>query len=294
MEELKCPNCSTVMKKERDPDITTDVCPGCGGIFLEKGELNALATGMAGDIEYCSVDREEHADRFATRSCPKCTNQKMEKVNLLRFSDLIFDYCHECEGFFLDKGEIESMNLELKKLSPGGTSGEYRSHKDDHLVRVNQVSDITMGGPMSAMTGGAMQRPVGVMYIQAEVYFKTPLNMDLRIHAEKWTAKLAKILGISGSDDIAVGNDKFDGKFIVHGSDKTKIIGMLSPEVQNLMLQFVSKRPKILSESGSLEVLDDKVVYTEGPYTGEIKVDLGPASAGIIDDLLRIAILIES
>ena len=108
---ISCPNCGSVMERKDHPDIATDVCSNCNGVFLDRGELNTMAVGMAGDIEYCSIDEEGHADKFEPRACPKCPDQKMRKINFLRFSNLIFDYCPTCSGFFFDKGEIASMNV---------------------------------------------------------------------------------------------------------------------------------------------------------------------------------------
>ena len=41
----------------------------------------------------------------------------MGKVDLLAFSDLIFDFCPSCEGFYFDAREIEAMNKELRKCN---------------------------------------------------------------------------------------------------------------------------------------------------------------------------------
>ena len=130
------------MKQDVAGDITTEVCPKCGGVFLDKGELNILATGIKGDIELCSIDNDFHEDRFQQRSCPKCEAQQMTKVNLLRLSDLIFDYCWKCEGFFLDMGEIQAMNRELKSLTPNKSAEEYRAIHSNHLVRIDQTTDV--------------------------------------------------------------------------------------------------------------------------------------------------------
>ncbi len=63
----------------------------------------------------------------------------MEKVDLLAFSDLIFDFCPSCEGFYFDAREIEAMNKELRKLSEGRTGEEYRAYHDERLVRVDRL-----------------------------------------------------------------------------------------------------------------------------------------------------------
>ena len=52
MDLLTCPRCKSVMHKIEEPDITVDRCSECGGTFLDKGELDVLATGMSGEIEF--------------------------------------------------------------------------------------------------------------------------------------------------------------------------------------------------------------------------------------------------
>ena len=58
MKSINCPGCQSPMEKVKHPDMTVDKCTKCGGTFFDKGELNAMATGMAGDIEMCSVDEQ--------------------------------------------------------------------------------------------------------------------------------------------------------------------------------------------------------------------------------------------
>jgi len=127
MANLTCPNCQVEMKKDEDGDMTTDVCPKCRGVFLDKDELNTLATGMSGNIEYCSIDNDFHQDHFPDRSCPRCSDKQMSKINLLAFSDLIFDYCSNCGGFFLDQGEVQKMNQDLRHLTPNKEAEEHRN-----------------------------------------------------------------------------------------------------------------------------------------------------------------------
>ena len=68
---MKCPACSAEMRSVKSPDLVIEECPDCQGVFLDKDELNTLATGMSGNIEYCSVDEDFHKDKFSTRVCSK-------------------------------------------------------------------------------------------------------------------------------------------------------------------------------------------------------------------------------
>ena len=123
-----CPNCHTPMDEMVEPDVSVDVCAKCGGRLLEKGELNELATGLAGDIEFRSVvwtavvkaseDRVPTCD-FPIRSCPFCSSS-MEKVGLTLIVDVVFDHCEDSGCYYLDAGELRTMNYKLREASFGG------------------------------------------------------------------------------------------------------------------------------------------------------------------------------
>ena len=138
--DLTCPGCKSRMARVKDTDIWVDRCTSCSGVFLDKNELNVLATGMSGDIEYCSIDAKKHEDKFAARSCPVCPDQPMRKIDLLIYADTIFDYCPNCEGFYLDKGELAAMNCELEELNRDRLPEEYRGYRGEHLVRLKRIS----------------------------------------------------------------------------------------------------------------------------------------------------------
>ncbi len=288
------------MEELVEPDIDVDVCPACGGRFLDKGELNTLAIGLAGDIELRSLvwtdvihttEDTIQADTFPVRSCPLCSNQ-MKKVGLVPFVDVVFDFCEQCECFFLDAGETETMNRLLREESPGGFGDEYRGWRQEHLVRGNKLNGVELVPGLASTTG------VPATHIQIVVYFKKPLGIGLHIYAEKWTAKLAKTFGLFGKQDIVVGDDEFDSTFIVQGDEPNEVQRLLSSELRQAMVQFVSRKPKIFKIPGSLDVLDFCVCFTEGPYSGGVKLDweTGPGAivdGPIIDELVDLATSIE-
>ncbi len=274
-----------------EPDIQVDLCPKCGGRFLDKGELDALATGMAGEIEYCSIDTDPHEDTFTTRVCPKCPDQEMQKVNLLRFSELIFDHCPSCNGFFLDKGETARMNVELAELSGASSGEEFRGTIGDHLVRVNKLRNVI----------GSEFQSQGVDYFQVVVYLRAPLNVGLRISKEPWTAKLAKLFGLFKRQDIEVGDEAFDAAFVVQGEEESQVRNLLSPELRAALLDFNARKPSLFSESvlsgptsksvrGSLTVWDNRIEYREGPYAMS---KAKPNTDATVGDLLNLAALFE-
>ncbi|MCD4728198.1 MAG: zf-TFIIB domain-containing protein [Pirellulales bacterium] len=297
MNTMKCPNCSATMSPSDDPDVTVDVCPGCGGRFFDKGELNEFATGIAGDVEGRSliwtdvVHAVEHVvpvDKLPQRSCSRCDGEPMKKVGLVTFVGIVFDFCPKCEGFFLDVGEVKSMNRKLKEYSGDGLGDEYRNHHQGLLVRGNMYFGGTNAPPF------LFQRGIATATIETKVYFNRPLDLGLHVYPERWPAKLAKAFGLFGKQDIVTGDAEFDSAFIIQGNDGEKVKKLLSPEVQKAALRFVSTAPRFFSHPGPLQIFDYCVCYTEGPYSGKADINWrSPAAATIIDGLVSIATAME-
>jgi len=46
--KIKCPRCGSEMNEVAIEHIKVDRCTGCGGVFLDKGELEILTHGKSG------------------------------------------------------------------------------------------------------------------------------------------------------------------------------------------------------------------------------------------------------
>ncbi len=261
MANRTCPACGTPMKRVTEPDFTSDRCPHCGGIFLDKDELNVLATGLAGDIEYCSLDENLHNDDHAVRHCPRCDGEAMRKVNLLAFSDIVFDACPRCESFFLDRGELAAMNRELQALTPTHAAQELREYRDGFLVRVDLVSQV-----MPARIPGIGANPTPATYLRIEVFFPQPLPFDLRIDKERWYATLAHHFGLNPGHDIRIGHERFDRHFLVRGEPADAVRESLTPAFLDAMADFAISQPQVYTREGVLGVTRTEIMYHEGPY----------------------------
>ena len=115
---MNCPRCQreTALQKLKNTEV--DVCPDCGGMFLDHGQLNRVAEPTAGDLEYSTVHRESfhHDDTFVPTSCPRCPVVEMQKVEFNIYTGIILDYCARCEGFWLDGDELKRINEEVRRL----------------------------------------------------------------------------------------------------------------------------------------------------------------------------------
>lgn len=284
MTARQCPGCGETMERFVEPDITTDQCPQCQGLFLEKGALNALATGMAGDIEYSSVDDEVHRDKFPARQCPQCAGQTMKKVDLLAFTDLIFDFCPECESFFLDKGEVAAMSAALRQITHKRGQEELREYRNGCLVRVDLIDEVVVVGYM-----GISSKAVPAEHVRITVFFAESLDVDVRIFKEKWYAKLAKAFGLYPGGDIQTGNDEFDRRFIVQGDSHEDVLRVLPPVFLQKMVDFAAAKPSIFTDEGTLGMFPGGLVYCEGPYHAGEFGDLMSKSEPTVESLVDLA-----
>ncbi len=291
MDSLICSSCNSKMDKIKEPDITIDRCSNCGGTFLDKGELDALATGMAGQIEFCSSGTDEQIDKHPYRKCPRpaCAGNEMNKVALLVYLDTMFDYCENCGGFFLDRTEIGEMNLELEQITKDKVVEEFRGYIDQRLVRLDKILDVMQIG------AGGFDVPTKVAYLRISVYFKNSLGLGLRLYSEKWTDKFVKLIGLSKKQDIQLGDEKLDPLFIIQGTNKREIKSLLSKsEIQKQLIEVSKKKFKIYAKRGTMEIADKRIIYTEGPYTGDAKYDVKEDRIGVVKAMLNLSNAFES
>lgn len=286
MADLTCPVCGSSMQQKREPDMTLEQCANCGAVFLDPGELNAAATALAGNIEYCSVGDVEHDDRFPNRTCPKCGDTVMNKAELLGHTGIVFDHCPKCGGFLLDKGELPAMNAELAKLSGRDVPDEFRGEKDGYFVRFDRIGDVAA----TFWGAGLATIPQEVFYSRLTVYFQRPLEMGLRVYSEKWTDRLAKVLGIGHKHDIETGNEALDHAAIIQADAPDAARELLArPPIAQALSAIMSDRPTLFSNEVKVEVLDDGVVCTGGPFSERLSYDVEQDSDGIVSRMISLA-----
>ncbi len=109
---MLCARCNTEMKKSGIGGVLADKCPECGGIWLDAGELEAIATGNRKSrkeiIEEAKKEVAEERRRLMTTIglCPKCQERELQIVFK---ANVELDMCPACGGLFFDKGELEKV-----------------------------------------------------------------------------------------------------------------------------------------------------------------------------------------
>jgi len=143
---MDCPKCASESLVETSVlgNIPLDVCPGCKGIWFDKGELESLLKqsqgAAAGDLSLISP-------RPGDLVCPRCKKPLTRGglVNPL----LLVDKCEACGGIWLDSHE-----LDLVKKLLGLTGGP------DTEVSVERQAK-PQAAPAEEETGSPVLKAVG-------------------------------------------------------------------------------------------------------------------------------------
>lgn len=100
--------------------VEIDQCTGCGGVFLDAGELQKIqsaASKTKSNIDappriervYARArERAEHGGEAPTLTCPACSGE-MASRNWGFGTEVTIDTCLECFGVWLDFTELETL-----------------------------------------------------------------------------------------------------------------------------------------------------------------------------------------
>ena len=130
MSELvrSCIKCGQPMRPRMLETVEVDCCAGCGGLWLDQGEIQQLGRyfdpGASGEPEAKAASspyRTSQPPVISTRSpleapCPACGGKLSEAA----FESFVIESCTACEGIFLDPGELERA-MEVVDASKAAT-----------------------------------------------------------------------------------------------------------------------------------------------------------------------------
>ena len=105
---LCCVKCNSILDRATFQGLEVDLCPKCGGLWLDRGEitraaqlpekelarLRNLLRGSSGPPPVPTANKAP---------CPACEGQLSEVL----LGQVHVDYCGTCHGIFLDRGELE-------------------------------------------------------------------------------------------------------------------------------------------------------------------------------------------
>lgn len=113
---MHCPACDRTLLRLKAGFVTVDVCHGCGGIWFDHRELEQVSTGHPDDeapVVDFDFDPETRLDEFCARHCPRCKIAALAKKLYSLGSGVIMDCCPQCQGVWLDHGELAKIREAL-------------------------------------------------------------------------------------------------------------------------------------------------------------------------------------
>jgi Zn-finger nucleic acid-binding protein len=114
---MQCAKCKTEMTAIDIDGIEVDRCDGCGGMWFDLGEKEALKASTHKDAERIDIgdpSRGERQNEIRDIDCPRC-NTGMVKLSHHEQRHIEYERCATCGGVYLDAGEFD----DLRDLTPG-------------------------------------------------------------------------------------------------------------------------------------------------------------------------------
>lgn len=88
--------------------VEIDYCLGCGGIWLDAGELEILTNDPARAVQILEEAQNAGSGRTAKRRCPIC-RKRMEILLIGPEGNIEIDGCGKKHGLWFDRGELEAV-----------------------------------------------------------------------------------------------------------------------------------------------------------------------------------------
>ena len=111
---MNCLSCNASLVTAELRDVEVDYCSQCGGIWLDKGELECLLQSTEAAQHYLRSFTPDPQSKEKPRKCPIC-RKKMGKI-LCGKPGVRIDKCPSEHGLWCDKGELQCI---LEKADAG-------------------------------------------------------------------------------------------------------------------------------------------------------------------------------
>jgi membrane associated rhomboid family serine protease len=168
-----CPDCRVPLRPFRLEKVLVDFCLRCSGMWLDRGELEALSGRRVAPGE---KDRVGTQPQKGSRACPACS-ASLYRRELGPDSGVTIDECPTCAGVWLDKGELsaakkyrKAMHKDLRRKGVGRRQAHAQSlqHLDEDSAGVVVFQYLT-GLPLEMYVPQVLFPPVVMTLIGINV-----------------------------------------------------------------------------------------------------------------------------
>lgn len=106
---------------DKETGLEIDSCPECYGLWFDGHELSRFLAGGTLRRKFEAVAEVQPLDSIGftlstkQRKCPRCRQPLEERM----FADVTLDVCGQCEGIWLDDGELQRILRKYEKGAQG-------------------------------------------------------------------------------------------------------------------------------------------------------------------------------
>ncbi|MGI6460835.1 MAG: zf-TFIIB domain-containing protein [Candidatus Hydrogenedentales bacterium] len=121
---MNCPACKEPMIGLEYDKVEVDYCLECAGVWLDEGELELLLGMDAPEVASMISNGEGLAADEAKRPCPAC-DRPMAKMVFGTENRVIYDWCPQNHGLFLDRGELVAILEHAPEFERGSEIAQF-------------------------------------------------------------------------------------------------------------------------------------------------------------------------
>ena len=121
--------------------VLVDFCKSCEGVFLDFGEIVELAkdgTKLKKKVKKIQTGDKQKDHEQSVYVCPNCEFD-MEEREYAFDSGVYVDWCQNCDGMYLNKGELRELKSYLSSIHGGSIESRKNIKKGTLLLQKYQV-----------------------------------------------------------------------------------------------------------------------------------------------------------
>lgn len=136
---LKCPKDETALSKRTVKSTTLDFCETCGGVYLDKGEIEELIESDVNEKDFNTSNIETFKVQPGMKlKCPRCEGKFKRHVRTLKGQKYSIYHCEDCKGLWINHGQYQPIKdkrkeqIEIVKAKIEKAGGKDKMKREDY------------------------------------------------------------------------------------------------------------------------------------------------------------------
>lgn len=164
---MNCPRCKSGLASKQYENMNIDACTQCGGIWLDKGELQPILTARDIDFSRELVEKtlkEAHssipkADVGALLACPACADP-MHALNYNYSSGVIINTCPNGHGVWFDKDELAEVQIFMEHWNDDEQKNQAKWMAIQKQARLDETAKMAKEAEKERSKNGPIGRTI--------------------------------------------------------------------------------------------------------------------------------------